>query len=82
MTLTNCTFTANTAYNGNGGGIFSGGAATLANCDDTGNTTSLWEGELYNYFNTTTLINDIFSGDSAANSPEIHQRQRHGHLQQ
>ena len=29
-------------------------------------------GRIYNYFNTTTLINDIFSGDSAANSAEIY----------
>ena len=73
-TLTNCTFTGNTATSAGGaasygGGFYSSGTATVINCTFTGNTAasagggSGFGGGIYNRGNTT-VINCILYGDS------------------
>ncbi|MCH2134882.1 MAG: thrombospondin type 3 repeat-containing protein, partial [Phycisphaerales bacterium] len=58
-TLTNCTFTGNSATYG-GGMINSGSSLTLTDCTFTGNSASLDGGGMYNFSNSnTTLTNTI-----------------------
>ena len=64
-TLTNCTFSGNTASS-NGGGMYSrGGPATLTDCTFSGNTTAFNGGGFGVGVSEATLTNCTFSGNSA-----------------
>ena len=63
-TLTNCTFTANSAGQ-NGGGLYNlSSSPTLTNCTFTGNSAT-HGGGLYNYLSSPTLTNCTFTANSA-----------------
>ena len=64
-TVTNCTFSGNTASTG--GGMFNDSSSpTLTNCTFSGNTASAGGG-MYNYFSSSpTLTNCTFSGNTAS----------------
>jgi parallel beta-helix repeat protein len=66
-TVTNCTFTNNSAL-GNGGGMCTGvdGTPTVANCTFTGNSAGEDGGGMYNgYYSSPTVTNCTFTGNSA-----------------
>ncbi|MFH1954025.1 MAG: right-handed parallel beta-helix repeat-containing protein [Pseudomonadota bacterium] len=64
VTLTNNTFSGNTAYI-NGGGVFVHASGTLTNNTFTENTANYYGGGVYVYDGTGTLTNNIFSGNTA-----------------
>jgi len=61
-TVTNCTFSGNTADFG--GGIYNGGSSTVTDCTFTGNTANFVGGGIYNTF-SSTVINCTFIGNTA-----------------
>jgi hypothetical protein len=65
LTVTGCTFTANAAINGVGGGIFNGGTGTLTVTDSTftANAANNGGGGIAN-FGMLTVTNSTFSGNS------------------
>ena len=64
--LTNCTFTANLANMGSGGGICSSyGNPTLLNCAFSGNSAKYDGGGMSNFSSNPTLTNCTFSGNCA-----------------
>jgi len=63
-TLTNCTFTSNSAYLG--GGMYNDSSSpTLTDCTFTSNSASIWGGGMYNDSSSPTLTNCTFTGNSA-----------------
>ena len=72
-TLSNCTFSGNTATAGSGGAVLNGASLTISNCTVSGNTAAGWGGGLANseYFSTLTLLNAIVAGNSATSYPDI-----------
>jgi len=66
-TVTNCTFTGNSAnLEGGGGGMANDGGPTVSNCTFTGNSAD-WGGGggMYNYFSGPTVTNCTFTGNWA-----------------
>jgi parallel beta-helix repeat protein/predicted outer membrane repeat protein len=65
-TVTNCTFSSNTATWG--GGMYNEDASnpTVNNCTFSGNTADQYGGGMYNYNSSTTVTNCTFSGNSAS----------------
>jgi parallel beta-helix repeat protein len=63
-TLTNCTFSDNSAYYYGGGMYNDSGSPTLTNCTFSGNSAD-YGGGMYNYGDSPTLTNCTFSGNSA-----------------
>ncbi len=64
-TVTNCTFTGNSASSLGGGIYNSSGSPTLADCTFSGNTSSTYGGGMYNSSSSPTLTNCTFSGNTA-----------------
>jgi hypothetical protein len=69
-TVSNCTFSANTAFLvihiGEGGGMYnSGSSPTVTNCTFSGNDASGKGGGMYNLNSSTTVTNCTFSGNTA-----------------
>ncbi len=62
-TVTNCTFTGNTAPRG--GGMFNFSGATVINCTFIGNTATGQGGGMLNQGVSATMINCTFSGNTA-----------------
>jgi len=66
-TVTNCTFTGNTA-DFNGGGMYNNNSSpTVTNCTFSGNTANSGGGGMYNSYNSPTVTNCTFSGNTAGN---------------
>ncbi len=64
-TLTNVTFSGNSAYSG--GGMYNyDSSPTLTNVTFSGNSASSYGGGMYNYHSSPTLTNVTFSGNSAS----------------
>ncbi|MCD4781549.1 MAG: right-handed parallel beta-helix repeat-containing protein, partial [Candidatus Omnitrophica bacterium] len=65
-TLTNCTFSSNSAIY-SGGGMFNDNSSspTLTNCTFSGNSANNLGGGMFNYSSSPTLTNCIFSGNLA-----------------
>lgn len=66
-TLTNNTFTSNTAST-NGGAIYNTGVETITNSDFTSNSASVSGGAIYNASGTTTLTDSSFTSNTATTS--------------
>ena len=64
LTVTNCTFTDNTATNNNGGAIYNYGSLTVNNCKFTGNTATSG-GAIYNNGGSLNANNCKFTGNTA-----------------
>ncbi len=64
LTVSNVTFSANSASNG--GGMYNSGSLTLTNVTFSANSASLNGGGMYNFHSSPTLTNVTFSGNSAA----------------
>ena len=60
-TISNCTFTGNTAQNGGGVAVGPNSIPTIINCLFTGNTATNLGGGIYNLQSTVTIINCVFS---------------------
>ena len=69
ITVTNCTFTNNTAKEGGGASFFQ--TATLTNCTFTGNTASTHGGGAY-FFTAGTLADCAFTGNRAPNGGGVY----------
>jgi len=63
VTATNCTFTGNTAMNGDGGGVYADDSITATNCVFTNNTAQVRGGGVFSY-NDTTAENCTFTGNT------------------
>jgi len=76
MTITNCTFTGNTA--GHGGAVFNNGSVTLVNCTLSGNTATGsaadegWGGGMFNTGGYSTITNCTLSGNQAGTGGGIY----------
>ena len=75
-TITNCTFTGNTAYRG-GGMYNTSSSPTVTNCTFTGNTADLGGG-IYNISSSPTVINCLFAGNTAVSGGGIHNSSGNG----
>jgi hypothetical protein len=64
-TVTNCTFSDNTATYGGGMYNHNGSNPSLTNCTFSGNTAAAFGGGMYNSCNSPTVTNCTFSGNSA-----------------
>jgi parallel beta-helix repeat protein len=65
-TVTNCTFTGNTATEGGGMYNWDNSSPTVTNCTFTGNTAQIYGGGMYNYYNCSpTVTNCTFTGNTA-----------------
>jgi predicted outer membrane repeat protein len=71
LTVTNCTFSGNSA--GDGGGVFNSGTLTVTNCAFSGNSARGDGGGIDNFppSATTTVTNSTFSGNSAGDGGGI-----------
>ena len=65
-TITNCTFSYNSATNQGGGLSNTGSSPTLTNCTFSGNSASYRGGGMFNGSSSPTLTNCNFSGNSAS----------------
>ena len=71
-TVTNCTFSANSASDGGGMGNFQSSSPTVTNCTFTGNSASGdGGGGMYNNNSSPTVTDCTFSGNSARNAPGL-----------
>ncbi len=71
-TVTNSTFSGNSATNGSGGAIYVWmGTPTVANSTFYNNSAAADGGGLYSFYSTVTVINNTFSDNSAANGGGI-----------
>jgi parallel beta-helix repeat protein len=68
-TVTNCTFSGNTATNSRGGGMYntSSSSPTVTNCTFSSNTAT-YGGGMYNSNSSPTVTNCTFSGNTADNN--------------
>lgn len=67
-TVTNCTFTGNSADSYGGGMYNESGSPTITNCTFTGNSAAyIAGGGMYNYSSSPTITNCTFSSNSAPN---------------
>ena len=68
-TVTNCTFTGNTAsYSGGGMYNSSSSSPTVTNCTFSGNTAGEYGGGMYNSYSSPTVTNCMFTGNTASYS--------------
>jgi len=65
-TLTNCSFSGNTTYNGGGGVYNNNSSPTLTNCSLSGNTAYNGGGGMFNLLSSPTLMNCSFSGNTTS----------------
>ena len=67
-TVTNCTFSGNTASRGGGGGMSNiGGSPTVTNCTFSGNSMTIQGGGMSNFASSAAVTNCTFSGNTAVN---------------
>jgi predicted outer membrane repeat protein len=70
LTVTNSTFSGNTA--GDGGGIYNAGNLTVTNSTFSGNSATASGGGIFNIGGTLTVTNSTFSGNSAPSGGGIY----------
>jgi len=65
-TVTNCTFTGNSAESGGGMHNWTNSSPTVTDCSFSGNSADMWGGGMCNYpYSSPTVTNCTFSGNSA-----------------